>query len=51
MADLKIHDKTDIQSLQKQLPSVTDSTIKSFSLRFTQFWLYEETAKFIKCAI
>jgi len=51
MTDLTINDNTNLQSLQIHLSSVTDSTSKSFSLRFTNFCSYEETANFIKYAI
>jgi uncharacterized protein Usg len=50
MNDLEIHEKPDIQSLQMQFPSITDSTIDQFSSRFTQSKSFEETKEFIKCA-
>jgi hypothetical protein len=48
MTDVGILDKSDIQSLQMQLSSVTDSTIKLITSGVTPFRTSEETAKFIQ---
>ena len=43
MTDLQIHEKTNIQSIQKQLSSIIELTTGQFSLRFTKFRSFEET--------
>lgn len=39
-----------IPNLQMQFASIIDSTTKHLFSRFTDFRLFEETAKFMKCA-
>jgi hypothetical protein len=51
MTDLQIHDKPHIQNLQMQFPSITASTNEPVPSTFTAFRSFEETAKFIKCAM
>ena len=51
MTDLEIHDKPDIQSLEVQFQSVSDSSIEPFSSWSTLLRSFDEIEKFIKLVI
>lgn len=51
MTDLEIHDKPDIQSLEVQFQSVSDSSIEPFPLWSTLLRSFDEIAKLKKLFI